>query len=158
MSRVAVSIELDATPAEVWSVVEDVAGHVEWMTDARAIRFTSDRHAGVGTTFDCDTQVGPFRLVDHMEITTWVPERAMGVRHVGLVTGEGTFRLGPLDGGHRTRFAWTEELRFPWYLGGPLAALVTSPVFHRIWSRNLTSLGRVVAERVARPASAPGTT
>jgi hypothetical protein len=149
--RISVAIELDATPAEVWSVVEDVGGHVEWMADARAIRFTSDRHAGVGTTFDCDTQVGPLRLVDHMEITTWEPGRAMGVRHVGLVTGEGTFRLGPLDGGRRTRFSWTEDLRFPWYLGGSVAGVAAAPVFRLIWTRNLTALQRVVQAAVSSP-------
>jgi hypothetical protein len=149
--RVAVAIELDATPDEVWSVVEDVAGHVEWMADARAIRFTSPQRAGVGTEFDCDTQIGPLRLVDRMRITTWEPGRAMGVRHVGLVRGEGVFRLGPLDGGHRTRFSWTEELRFPWHLGGPLAALVAAPVLRLVWARNLAALRRTVERRLAGP-------
>ena len=54
-----------------------------------------------------------------MEITEWEPERAMGVRHDGLVTGTGRFTLEPLDDGRRTRFTWEEELTFPWWLGGP---------------------------------------
>ena len=73
---------------------------------------------GVGTSFRCDTKVGPIKLVDHMEITDWVPASAMGVRHVGLVTGTGRFTLTPIDLGRRTRFGWEESLRFPWWLGG----------------------------------------
>ena len=80
----------------------------------------------MGTTFDCATKVGPFRLTDHMEITSWKPGREMGVRHVGMVTGSGVFTLTPRALGARpsaaadaTRFVWTERLRFPWYFGGP---------------------------------------
>ena len=152
MAVISVSIELDATPDEVWAVVEDVGGHVEWMADARAIRFTSDQRQGVGTEFDCDTQVGPLRLVDRMTITTWEPARSMGVRHEGLVTGEGAFRLSPLDGGRRTLFAWTEELVFPWYFGGPITAAAARPVFRHIWHRNLSELRRVVDQATARRA------
>ena len=54
---------------------------------------------GVGTTFDCDTKIGPFRLTDRMEITEWVPNAAMGVSHVGTVTAE-----RPEGGGTLMRF------------------------------------------------------
>jgi len=124
-------------------VVEDVGSHVEWMHDAVAIRFTSRRQSGVGTTFDCDTRVGPFRLTDQMEITKWRPRRAMGVRHVGLVTGTGVFTLKSLSGG-RTRFTWKERLRFPWWMGGPFGAAIGGEVLRLIWLRNLKALARLV--------------
>ncbi len=154
MSRLTVSIDLDASPEEVWACVEDIGSHVEWMEDAVAIRFTSSTTSGVGTTFDCDTAVGPFRLVDHMEITEWDPARAMGVRHVGMVTGSGVFRLEPIDDGHRTRFTWTEELTFPWWMGGPIGAAAARPVLGHIWRRNLVNLQSQVAA-AARPVSPP---
>ena len=97
----------------------------------------------MGTTFDCDTQVGPFRLTDQMEITRWRPRRAMGVRHVGLVTGTGVFTLKPLRGG-RTRFTWKERLRFPWWMGGPFGAAIGGEVLRLIWLRNLRTLKRIV--------------
>ena len=124
-------------------MVEDVGSHVEWMHDAVAIRFTSRRQSGVGTTFDCDTRVGPFRLTDQMEITKWRPRRAMGVRHVGLVTGTGVFTLKSLSGG-RTRFTWKERLRFPWWMGGPFGAAIGGEVLRLIWLRNLKALARLV--------------
>jgi uncharacterized protein YndB with AHSA1/START domain len=143
VSTIRVSIEIDAPPSRVWRTVETVADHVDWMHDAVAIRFTSTNHAGVGTTFDCDTKVGPIRLTDKMEITEWQPERAMGVRHVGLVTGSGVFTLESVGDG-RTGFTWTEKLRFPWWMGGPVGALVGGRVLRLIWKRNLRNLKAIV--------------
>lgn len=151
--RIRVAVEIDATPAEVWRVVEPIERHVDWMADAVAIRFTGDRTRGVGTRFVCDTKVGPLTVADEMEITDWEPERRMGVRHAGVVTGRGVFELEPIDLGRRTRFTWTEELRFPWYLGGPIGELVGGPTVMRwIWTRNLRRLAALVE---ARPPSAP---
>ena len=76
---VAVNIELP--PEQVWDYVKDIESHTDWMRDASAIRITSDSVAGKGTTFECDTKIGPFRLVDKMEITDWVDNEVMGVRH-----------------------------------------------------------------------------
>jgi hypothetical protein len=146
MAGIRVSTVIDATPAEVWDVVRHVGDHVEWMEDAVAIRFTSAQTSGVGTTFDCDTKVGPFRITDRMEITEWAPRRAMGVRHVGMVTGTGVFTLRPRRGG-RTRFTWRERLRFPWWMGGPLGAVVGGEVLRLVWRRNLANLKAIVEAR-----------
>jgi len=109
------------------------------MQDAAAIRFTTDEHEGVGTRFDCDTRIGPFRLTDKMIVTEWEDERTIGIRHEGIVTGAGRFTLTP-GPGQTTRFTWTEELAFPWWLGGPVGATVGGYVLRAVWSRNLASL------------------
>jgi hypothetical protein len=130
----------------VWQVVEPIERHVEWMADAVAIRFETDQTRGVGTTFSCVTKVGPLRLTDHMTITEWAPARALGVTHTGVVSGAGRFTLSTLAGG-RTRFSWQEDLRFPWWLGGPLGALVGGHVVLRpLWRRNLLRLAALVEE------------
>ena len=144
MSRITVSTTIDAPPAEVWATVEHIGSHVDWMQDAVAINFTSEQTSGVGTRFDCDTKVGPFRLTDHMEITEWVPGRAMGVRHVGLVTGSGVFQLRSKSKGRRTKFVWSERLVFPWWMGGPVGSFVATPVFRHIWRTNLRNLKSIV--------------
>ena len=143
MSTIRVSTVIDAPPAEVWTTVEDIASHVDWMQDAVAIRFTSERTSGVGTTFDCDTKVGPIRLTDRMEITEWVDGEAMGVRHVGVVTGTGRFSLRPIGARH-TEFTWEETLSFPWWLAGRLGARAGAPVLTRIWTHNLRALRELV--------------
>jgi uncharacterized protein YndB with AHSA1/START domain len=139
MARVKVSTTIDAPPKVVWAAVEDISRHVDWMEDAAAIRFTSHRHDGVGATFDCDTKIGPFRLIDRMEITEWRPGKAMGVRHVGLVTGDGRFTLQRRRGG-RTTFTWDERLTFPLWMGGPVGGVVGKRILRRVWRRNLENL------------------
>lgn len=143
MARVRVSTVIHAPPRAVWRSVRDIAAHTRWMEDAVAIRFTSPQREGVGTTFDCDTRVGPFRLVDRMEVTEWRDAKVMGIRHVGVVTGTGRFTLRRA-GARSTRFTWTERLRFPWWLGGPAGALVASPVLAAVWRRNLRNLRRLI--------------
>jgi hypothetical protein len=151
VSRLHVAIDITATPEQVWTVIEPVEEHVDWMHDAVAIRFQTDQHRGVGTAFDCDTEVGPFKLVDRMQVTEWVPDRALGVRHVGVVTGTGRFTLTPIDLGRRTRFCWDESLSFPWWLGGPVGALIGGRlVLGAIWQRNLRTLKRIVEASVER--------
>ncbi len=146
MSMIKVSIEIDATPEKVWQIVEPIERHVDWMHDAVAIRFVSDQTRGVGTAFLCDTKVGPIRLTDKMEITQWVPGKAMGVKHIGIVTGSGVFTLEAIDNGTRTLFKWEEELIFPWFLAGPLGAFIGGKiVLRQIWKRNLRGLAALCA-------------
>src|SRR5687767_12040290 len=145
MTQITVSVDLDAPVARVWAIVEPIERHVDWMHDAVAIRFSAEQRTGVGTTFDCDTKVGPLRLVDRMEITEWEPPTVMGVRHRGVVTGTGRFTLAAIDLDRRTRFTWSEDLRFPWWLGGRAGELLGGKVVMRaIWRRNLRALDRLV--------------
>ena len=143
MTRIRVSIIIDRPPSVVWRSVEDIASHVNWMADAEAIRFTSASTRGVGTTFDCETKIGPVRLTDRMEITEWIPDSTMGVSHVGTVTGKGRFMLREV-GKDRTEFIWEEELTFPLWMGGALGARAGAPVMAQIWRRNLKGLKRQV--------------
>jgi hypothetical protein len=149
VSRLSVAVDISATPDQVWQVVEPVEDHIDWMHDAVAIRFQTEQHRGVGTSFLCDTKVGPIKLVDRMEITEWTADSAMGVRHTGMVTGTGRFTLTPIDLGRRTRFGWDESLIFPWWLGGPIGALIGGRlVLRSIWKRNLRNLKRLVESQV----------
>lgn len=148
MPRVVVSVTIDASPTQVWSDVRDIASHTTWMADAVAIRFSSPQREGTGTAFECDTKVGPLRLTDKMEVTEWVDERAMGIRHVGLVRGTGRFELAPTDQG-RTRFSWDEQLVFPWWMAGRAGGAVGGMVLRQIWKRNLGRLKQRIEQRPA---------
>ena len=127
--------------------MRDIGSHVRWMHDAEAIRITSPRSSGVGTTFVCATRVGPLRLSDRMEVVEWRERKAMGIRHGGVVRGVGRFTLKPRPGG--TLFTWEEKLRFPWWLGGPLTGVFAKPVLRSIWKRNLANLKSLVESGTA---------
>ena len=139
VARIRVSTVVAASPTEVWAYLEDIGSHVEWMADARSIRFLTAQRTGVGTRFECDTKVGPITLTDVMEITEWVPGKVMGVRHSGVVTGAGKFTLKKASRG-RTQFQWREKLVYPLWMGGPIGAFLSKPVLRWIWRRNLTRL------------------
>jgi hypothetical protein len=139
MSRLRVSTVVDAPPAVVWEDLRHLDSHVEWMLDAVEIRFTSTSTDEVGTTFDCETRVGPFRLTDRMEVTRWEPGRAIGIRHRGVVTGSGVIRLARRPRG-RTKVTWSERLVFPWWMGGPISAWLAVPVLRAVWRRSMRNL------------------
>ena len=139
MAEVTVVVEIDRTPTQVWSYLRDISSHVDWMADATEIRFTSEQTEGVGTSFECDTKIGPIKLTDVMTITSWVDEAEMGVRHEGVVTGVGEFHLSETSSGG-SRFSWREDLSFPLWLGGPIGEVVAKPILTADWKRNLKKL------------------
>ena len=143
MAHITVSIEIDAPLERVWREAADLAAHVEWMADARSIEFLTDQRSGVGTRMLVETRVGPLKTNDVMEVTAWDEQHSIGVRHQGIITGEGAFRLEANRSG--TRFTWTERLAFPWYLGGPITAWFAAPVLKWIWKGNLRRFAETLA-------------
>lgn len=143
--RIRVCTTLDVPPAAAWSAIERIETHVEWMAEAESLAFIGARRSGVGTEFECRTRVGPVRLRDVMTVTEWRPREAMGITHVGVVTGSGKFTLRGRRG-QRTRFCWEERLAFPWWMGGVVGERIAKPVLKRIWRANLVRL-KTLAER-----------
>jgi uncharacterized membrane protein len=144
--RVRGEVIVEAPIDVTWSALADIAGHVEWMADAESITFTSPQRTGIGTTFDCLTKVGPLTTTDKMTVTEWDELRAFGVRHSGIVVGSGVFELSALSPA-ATKVTWTEELRFPVWLGGAMTAILAKPVLRRIWRGNLRRFSTVVTSR-----------
>ena len=138
MQSVTVWVDIAAPVSEVWNAAADLTGHVRWMADVESIEFGSDASQGAGTKMRVATRVGPFRTVDVMTVTAWEPPRTISVLHQGFFTGRGEFDISPIGGA--TRFTWTEEIDFPWRVGGPIAAIVARPVLTLIWRRNLQRL------------------
>lgn len=140
MVTIRISTVAPAAPSVVWEDLRRIERHVEWMSDAESIRFLTDDTEGVGTRFECVTRLGPLRLIDRMEVTDWRDGVVMGIRHHGVVSGVGQFRLMPFTtpgGEAHTRFDWHETLRFPWWMGGPIGAVAARPVLGAVWKRNL---------------------
>jgi Polyketide cyclase / dehydrase and lipid transport len=139
LPRIRLRTVINASPRRVWADISDLTSHVEWMADAESIRFVSAITSGIGTEFVCDTKIGPLRLRDRMTVTEWVPGHSLGIRHRGVVAGEGRFMLKRRTRGG-TKFVWEERLDFPWWLGGPLGVVMARPILKRVWRRNLATL------------------
>ncbi len=152
---ITVSTQIAAPVDEVWAYAADFASHADWMRDAVGVEFMTDERQGPGTTMAVETRVGPFRTTDIIEVVEVDPPHRIAVEHTGLFTGSGEFRLEPL-GPLKTRFTWHEELRFPWYLGGPLGERVARPILATIWRGNLRRLRLLIEGAMpdgAQPAS-----
>ncbi len=133
-----VSILISAPPARVWAELADFGSHPQWMDDAATVRFLTDQTTGVGTRIEAATRVGSLRATDVMEVVRWEVERTIVVEHVGSVKGFGRFDIGPIGDG--TEMRWVEDLRFPWWMGGPVGLAVARPIFRRIWRGSLMRL------------------
>lgn len=129
---------------EVWKEISNLGGQGRWMGDVATIVFLTDQTAGTGTQVQVKTKVGPFRTDDFIDVVDWVEGRKITIRHRGLFTGIGSFRLDSLAG--RTRMTWNEEIRFPWRWGGWVAALVARPLLAAIWRKNLLRLERLLSK------------
>ncbi len=140
MANVTVSVDLPVDRETVWNDVAQLETHVDWMADAESIEFQTEHRTGNGVVMRVLTKVGPIRTADIIRVVSWDPPHSIGVIHEGLVTGRGEFRLDTIDDG--TRFTWEEQLRLPWFLGGPLGSVVARPILAWVWRRNLRRLAK----------------
>jgi len=113
------------------------------MADAIEIKFDGAQQSGVGTRLRVPTRIGPFHTTDLMTVTEWKVGKTLAVDHEGTVSGSGRFDLEPVGIG--TRLIWSEDLRFPWWLGGGVGAWIAGPILKRIWRENLSRLAARVA-------------
>jgi hypothetical protein len=146
MITIRVCSRFDAPITTVWTAIERIETHSEWMRDAEWVRFEGAQHQGVGTAFACLTRVGPLSTTDHFVVTAWEPPVLMAIEHRGAVKGDADFRLRMLDAEH-TEFCWEERLRFPWWLGGVVGEQVGRRVLRRLWQGNVARLKATVEPR-----------
>ena len=141
--RIEVSTIIHKPIEVVWDEVKIMKNHVNWMQDAAKIDFISENEVGINTKMKVLTKVGPFTLNDIITVTTWEEMNSIGVVHEGIVTGEGAFYLSKNDD-NSTKFQWIEDLKAPYYLGGPIAEFFGGFVLKIIWKKNLTNLKNIL--------------
>ena len=141
--RIKISTIINKPIEVVWNEVKIMKNHVNWMQDAAKIDFPSENESGIDTKMKVLTKVGPFSLNDIITVTKWEEMNSIGVVHEGIVTGEGTFYLSENDE-NSTKFEWIEELKAPYYLGGPIAEFFGGFVLKFIWKKNLMNLKNIL--------------
>ena len=139
MARVRVSRVIAAPPGIVWPVIADIEGHARWQVDVRRITITSSSARGVGTTYACDTRLGPVRMRIPMEIVEWDEGAAVAVQYDGTLRGGGRITL-TRKRRRRTKVTWAARVHFPWWMGGAVGALAAAQVLRAVWRKNLAAL------------------
>jgi carbon monoxide dehydrogenase subunit G len=134
-------IAIDVPTARVWDALLDWEGSSRWMVPPTTVEIMGERTNRPGMRVHAVSRLGPLRLVDHMVVTDWEPEREIRVRHVGWpLRGDGIFRVEP--DGTGARFVWVEDLVLPLGIVGELAGSLLKPLAERALAascRNLKS-------------------
>jgi Polyketide cyclase / dehydrase and lipid transport len=135
VGQIKISQKVNAPSEVLWTKLSDLASHPTWMKDAESLEFLTNQESGVGAKMRVPTRVGPFRTTDILEITGWVEDESITVRHEGLVKGEGKFTISGDD--QASLIKWEEALTFPWWMGGPIGEWFAHPILRLIWVGNL---------------------
>lgn len=104
------SAEIQASPAQVWAVLIDVAQWPQW--DPFCVRI--EGQVALGAKIKAYTKLAPGRAFP-VNVSTLEAERLMVWSHsmpLGLFKGVRSYRLEPQDHGH-TRFTMREEFSGP---------------------------------------------
>jgi uncharacterized protein YndB with AHSA1/START domain len=106
------SIQIAATPEEVWECLTHPNWIQKWWTALREYHYTSEQHAGVGMTFAVEEKIGmgpPLKI--RFEATRWLKPEHITLK---MVSGTGaksydiSWTLEPAEGG--TSFNYMERL------------------------------------------------
>jgi hypothetical protein len=113
MKSYEVTERIDASPDEVWAVVEDVSGYPDWDSGVERVEGRLAQGEKIKVFSELDPGRGYPVTVTELERgrMTW-----RGGMPLGLFKGVRTYRVAPEDGG--TRFTMREEF------SGPLLPLI----------------------------------
>jgi uncharacterized membrane protein len=120
-------ISVPTDRAQTWELLIDLQRQPEWMKDALSIEQLTDGPVGVGTVMRVPTQILFLRTTDRMEVTAFDPLEKWSVKHIGLVTGEGTFSLREDEAGTGTIVHWHERLSAPLGILGRIGMTLFRP-------------------------------
>jgi hypothetical protein len=112
MRSIETTIEIDASPAEVWVVVTDTAAYPEWNPFIRSLEGELQVGARLRVRIEPPEGRGITLRPKIVALTPVSELRWLG--RIGLpriFDGEHRFAVEPIDGGRRTRFVHAERFR-----------------------------------------------
>ena len=153
MAEITLSVDVDATPDQVWDAAVDWDRQQEWMVGT-----TVTGGHGLGARISAFTGWRGYGFTDPMTVTTWDPPHRCVVRHEGnVVRGSAAFEVLPLGDG-RARFVWTEWLVLPFGVVGELGFAILKPMVMLPLRRSMDGFARWVSTRGTSAVPSPGTT
>jgi uncharacterized protein YndB with AHSA1/START domain len=134
------SIEIEATPEEVWPFLTDPERILEWYSPLQRLEYTTEQQGGVGATFYFEhaSPMGTLKL--NCVVTEWVENEvfAFEMTSGNLIKGYAerrTVEAIPLG----SRFTFTEEVDLPFGAIGrliqPLAERSSGTTVERILAK-----------------------
>lgn len=146
--RLVNTVDIAATPEEIWAALEDAAAWPRWAGVITNVEWTSPKPFGVGTT---RTVTMRGKIVGYEEFIAWEPYRRMGFRFNESTTNgvrafAERYSIEPRPGG-RTRVTWVMAMAPT----GPSRIIVpvTRGAMRYAFGRMLTKFGRLVEAEYA---------
>jgi uncharacterized protein YndB with AHSA1/START domain len=136
MSTVTASIDIAATPAEVWDAIMDPTRLGEWVTIHRKLRHSDDGSPRVGFRMDQQIHLRGVSLDVHWTLVECVPSKHALWEGRGPARSRARteYQLHPIDRSG-TRFDYRNEFHAPL---GPLGALASRALVGGIPERETT--------------------
>ena len=93
------------------------------------------------------TKLGPFKLVDSMVITDWLPYNRIVIEHTGrLVMGKGIFEVKKISD-DESEFIWQEVTQVPFGLIGQAILFVAKPILRLMFGASQKKLKLILEAR-----------
>ena len=146
--RLVNTVDVDATPDQIWTALEDASAWPRWATVITEVAWTSPQPFGVGTTRTVTMRGG---MVGDEEFISWDPHRRMSFRFNeasmdGVRAFAERYTLEPLPGGG-TRLVWVMAMA-PKGVSKVIVPITRIPM-RLMFGRMLRRFGRLVATEYA---------
>jgi uncharacterized membrane protein len=108
MEPITIQIDIDRSPAEVYTYTTDPTHFPEWQKDVAAVRVVSGAPGGAGSAFDTIRHFAGASQTMTQEVTEASPPLRWSSPGIsGAVKANGTLSFQPLDGGRRSRVTFS---------------------------------------------------
>lgn len=132
MPRIRKTIDIDASPENVFSYVANPATQTDWIRFLSHVEITSGGEQGKGTTDRCVMKLGPRAETVEALWTEYDPPRVFARKTTSGMEMEGRITCEPTDGG--TRVEWTIGYKPPL---GPVGMLVDALFMNRVFQNEM---------------------
>ena len=119
--RVQKSIEIEASPEEVWAFLTEPEKILEWYVPLRKFEYTSEQKSGVGAPFRFEQKAAAGTLELNCAVTEWVENEVFAFRMTsGNIMKDYAERWTVEATPSGSRFTFTEEGELPFGVIGRL--------------------------------------
>ena len=139
MARILKSIDIEASPDNVFNYVTNVSTQPDWIKFMKAVDITAGDGKSKGTTDRCVIKLGPRAQEMEALWTEYDPPRSFARKSTSGMEMDGRMTFAPRDDG--THVEWTIAYTSPMgVLGGVIDALFMNRVFQNEIEESLESL------------------
>lgn len=134
------SIDIDASPDEVFKVLDDPEHFSEWMDKVVGVEFLTPEKHGLNSAIELTVKLGPFDFKSRTKVVGYEKGYQFAIEGTqGIVGSRNTDTVEPLPDGS-SRVIWGFEYELPSIAGKILDELLFRGMFEHSVEKSLTNL------------------